>query len=117
MKLPPFAKYAFNHQGQKTDIYRLPHDQTKDKFGRTTATVPVIIHDQITVLRNQSRQLPNVQNNPDAMKAILKTSYYLPLTYEIKPGDTFTANGLHWHVIKVIKTHAFDLQELFVETL
>lgn len=116
MKLPPFAKYAFNQQGEKTDIYRHSTTTTKDTFGRAVAIEPTIVHRQVTILRNQSSQLPNLQNNPDAVKGILKGSYYLPLTYEVKPSDTFTANGLEWVVIKVIQTHALGLQELFVET-
>ncbi len=116
-KLLPPIKYAFKQAGEKTSLYRQTSTTHKDPFGRSLSNEPALVG-SVTVLLDNSSDLASFQQSPDKTSAIIKGKYSVLLSgTQVHNGDTFTANGINWVVIKIKTVAVLQIAELYVESI
>lgn len=111
------VKFAFKHAGEKVSLYRQSSTTQKDTFGRPLASEPALVG-SVTVLLDNTTDLASFQQSPDRTTSIIKGKYSVMLSdTPVHNGDTFTANGLNWVVIKIITVAALGIAELYCESV
>lgn len=116
-KLLPPIRYAFKAQGQKVNLYRQSSSTQKDAFGRSLTNEPALVG-SVTVLLDNTTDLAAFTQSPDRTSTIIKGKYSVLLSdTPVQNGDTFTANGIDWIVIKIKTVAALQIAELYVEAV